>query len=208
MKLDAEDVVVLDCGSEGFYVFSSRGERPVDFALIVADEGVEWGVIGVGEVDVFAIIDTREQAGGWRIGHVDLVPADVGDFFAGFGEAFAVAEEVAETGLIGSLGAALKQPLHAYADAEEWNAPANGGADGWGEAGFVEAARGGEVAYPREDDALGLGERLGAVCDVDFRAKVAQGFDDGGQVAGFVVDDRNWDRHQSSPLVDGNISAS
>jgi hypothetical protein len=37
---------------------------------------------------------------------------------------------------------------------------------------------------------------------------VAQGFDDGGQVAGFVVDDRNWDRHQSSPLVDGNISAS
>src|ERR1700728_3602828 len=37
---------------------------------------------------------------------------------------------------------------------------------------------------------------------------MAEGCDDGGQIAGFVVDDYDLDRHQSSPLVDGSTSAS
>ncbi len=58
--------------------------------------------------------------------------------------------------MISGFGRACIEPLHADTDAEEWNAPSDGGADGGGESGCIEARGGGEVAHAGEHDALGI----------------------------------------------------
>ncbi len=52
MELHAQDVVTFDCGGERFNVMRGCGRV-----------GGDGGFVGVGEVDVRALLDTREETG-------------------------------------------------------------------------------------------------------------------------------------------------
>ena len=138
------------------------------------------------------------------------VPADVGHFLTPGGEALAAAEEVPKPALAGGFGAAFEQPLHAHADAQKRHAAPDGFANRRGKAGLVQAGGGGEMADPRQHDALGFADN-GRVLGRDRAGGHGRhGLHHAGEVAGLVVDDRDhsfflikapWWRAASPPVA-------
>src|SRR5580765_6002370 len=136
--------------------------------------------------------------------HGQRVPPDVWDL-DGFArrEPPALPRQESQPRQIGCLVAALEQPVHAEADAEQRPAFADALEDAL-DPGAVECSRRAEMSHARDDDAARLAKRIRSFRHEHVGANRRQRLLDGRQVSGPVIDQRDHRR----PLVLGSMRAS
>src|SRR5262245_37987839 len=188
-KLHTENVVPLD----------GRGERSAVIARCHR-RGDHWRTIRVREVHENWRLDSAQHP---RVSaNFNLVPADVRRLNARR-ETRTLAGEQAGTRGIRSFRAALKQPLHSYANPQEWLAPRNGLQHRCTQASIEEFTTG-KMAYSGNDDFRRRGDHCRIRSYLCGRAKMLECLLDGTDVTGAVINDGD----HRSPLVLGSILAS
>src|SRR6185295_9046965 len=189
MKLDTRDLSVLDHRCERLAVLGDRHR--------VARDRYD---VAVREVDLRAVrnaIDDRRLAVDGK-----AVPTHMRHFHVLRAEAITSAAEDAEARHIGRLVAALEQPLHAEADAEDRTSLADALEDRVLPRAFQRAGRA-EMTDARHDDAPRRRELSGARRHDDLGADGGERFLHRREIAGAVVDQGNHSR----PFVLGSIRA-
>src|SRR6266404_3904262 len=201
MELHSENIVLFDDGGKLSSVFACSGGG-----------GDHRRLKGMGVVDKGVGCDVTQQARALRgrvlpdqtFPYQQRVPSDVRRFHRRWKRPASAAKNSCSRKL-GSLVAALEQPLHSQAYPKEWLARFRALQHSISQSRVVEAAQRGEVADAGQNDLVRGCDGFRLRGYDDFSAEVVEGLLHRIQVASTIIHDGDRWRDHSSPLVLGSM---